>query len=104
MELIKEKLAEIKPYEKPYSPPPSGGGLMSSMYNLSRARELVDDVQKDQLILNQFYQNISPYNDIVKKVFNNYGLTTSRLICNTNKNEEDMSKILSEIQENIDNS
>lgn len=104
MEKIKKQIANIKPYEKPYSPPPSGGGLVSSMYNLSRARELVYDVQKDQLILNQFYQNISPYNDIVKKVFNKYGLTTSLLICNTNKDEEYMSKILSEIQENIDNS
>ena len=105
MEQIKEQIAKIKPFEKPYTPPPQqSGGLMGSMYNLSRARDLVDDVQRNQVILNQFYQNISPYNDIVKKVFNKYGLTTPALICNTNKDEEYMSKILGEIQENIDNS
>ena len=58
MEQIKGQIAKIEPLKKPYTPPPPSGGLMGSMYNLSRARDLVDDVQRNQVILNKFYQRI----------------------------------------------
>lgn len=105
MEHIKGHIAKLEPYKKPYTPPPQQSGvLIRSMSILSRATDLVDEVQENRVILNQFYQNISPYNDIVKKIFEDKGLTTPALICYANENEEYMSKILSEIQEGIDNS
>ena len=105
MDQIKGHIAKIEPFKKPYTPPPQqSGGLMRSMSILSRARDLVDEVQENKVILNQFYQNISPYNEIVKKIFEDKGLTTPALISYANKNEKYMSEILSEIQEGIDNS
>ena len=105
MEQIKEHIDKIEPYKKPYTPPPQqSGGLIRSMSILSRATNLVDEVQENQVILNQFYQNISPYNEIVKKIFEDKGLTTPALISYANENEKYMSEILSEIQEGIDNS
>ena len=103
MDQIKGYITKLEPYKKPYTPPPSGG-LMRSMSILSRATDLVDEAQENRVILNQFYQNIFPYNEIVKKIFEDKGLTTPALISYANKNEKYMSEILSEIQENIDNS
>ena len=104
MEQIKEHIDKIEPYKKSYTPPQQSGGLIRSMSILSRATNLVDEVQENRVILNQFYQNISPYNDIVNKIFEDKGLTTPALISYANKNEKYMSEILSEIQEGIDNS
>ena len=104
MEQIKEHIAKIEPFKKPYTPPPPSGGLMRSMSILSRATDLVDEAQENRVILNQFYQNIFPYNEIVKKIFEDKGLTTPALISYANKNEKYMSEILSEILKEIDNS